>query len=203
MRLRRWRWKAASIVAAFLLFSGLAGPRPALAEETDDSLAALITRYLKYDDLTSKESAAPMFLPADLATAKKVALDAMIQVEAYDIDAFEFLQPYFPKAHSIKDLRRVDSTEFYDAMTKFLAESYAQFTRQRDKTKRRFLGLIEDSPKSKYLFYRSVTGDESHVWVDVLEFRGGRWYVSLEGQWIYFREAVVSALVFSRLHEEK
>lgn len=176
---------------------------PLLATEKEDSLAALVTRYLKHDDLFNKSSSAEMYLPVDLATAKKVALDAMIHVETFDIDAFEVLQPYFPKSHNMNELRRVDSTLFFDSITEFVVESYAHFTRERTRTKRRFLGLVDDSPNSKYLFYRTTTGDDSRVWVDVLEYRNGRWYVSLQGQWVYLRESVMSALVFSRLKEKR
>lgn len=169
------------------------------ASPREDSLSLVISDHFKAASGGKETDAGSVVLPADLAMAKRIALDAFAVVETQDIDAFELLQPYFESAHNLKDLRQVDSLTFYNSLYRFIDEALPEYSSKELKLQYELLGIVDDTPESKYVVYRCYNDELDFVQVGIAVYEHGRWFLSLEGNWISWRTAIIGSCAFQRM----
>ncbi len=203
MRLTSQQYRLPLIVLSWFLLSGSIHPVRVYATPKEDSLAAMFTRYLNVAHSGGAPDAAESILPADLGMAKRIALDALAEIETHDIDAFELLQPYFEKSHNFKDLRLIDSITFFNALCEFIDEAVPEFSSGQLELQCDLLGIVDDTPDSKYMVYRCHSDEFNSVQVMITVYERNRWFVSLEGSWVALRAAIIGSYSLQRMRDRR
>jgi len=162
----------------------------------------MLNRYFSIEDDIDQTQAASMILPKDLGTAKKIILDAISEAESKEIDVFALLQPIFEDIRTIKEMRQIDSLTLFAKIGEWAMRSLPEVFDDVIKEKCQVVGIIDDSPDSKYVIFRRTGANGSRVLSSIVVFQDGRWYTSLEGQWTKLQAAVFGCLAILHLRGE-
>ncbi|MGB5107854.1 MAG: hypothetical protein WBP29_11735 [Candidatus Zixiibacteriota bacterium] len=163
----------------------------------------MLDRYFVADVKIDQTEVSSMILPKDLGTAKKIILDAISEAESKEIDVFALLQPDFEDVGTMDEMRQIDSLTLYAKIGEWAMKALPEIYDDVIKEKFQVIGLIDESPNSKYVIIRRTGANGSYIISKIVVFQNDRRYSSLEGQWMKIQAAVFSCLAVLHLRGER